>query len=711
MPRGVRPWNKALNSLDFKHYRYRYFTLKNPPDKPSGGFKDKFGHEANKSYEAVQENIQELADLLVSQQQGQIGRQMYVSTLKLLEERRNDSIAMEQRLFTSLLKDGYNINEGVSRNLYLQLVDNTLKTNAEPNNIFSSFSWEQVKQMTTIEVWTRMANSGFNLQNENFKGIELTEQEFGEAALSYICQSTDIYDALKSDKEMSFFSRHLALKGDKEQITNANISPKAMKVFAKAFENWSKELAPEVSKYLSDVVYRTLSNWFNVRKTSKGYSMGAYKKTSQAPLASSVSTTLRSNLTSALASLQNDPLLKGKTLPTQIRLENSEGKTFFYVSIPLKDEAQDFYSAMRRIFVEETGSDFVKRNNFKEYLQEHPEGKELLITTFFKILKQGILKMGSKNVKELHLLSLGTFSIESFINAQGNEKLRHKDVKDFYNAAAMACSGNRIMETLFSSKELVDSAYQSFVAANSNAFLSGLLGEISALFNVNKIIKMKGQMTGTNVFSAINGYSSFGQSVNDLKYKYKFKEDGKRKQSTFGVNVKHYATSKNEIELYKSERGISVFKNTINKYLGYEDTLILRFMLENSRYFSKSDIKSIGKRIAFKHLPEFYRVYDHDKHSVKNLFYILNNVCYPSSYIYNCIIEKLKQDNKGLDKLLTFSTKTMPSRIPSKYDNYSEAIQAYRDEDWRLQNKRQGNLDGSIKVNGLKINLVNLNLF
>jgi hypothetical protein len=44
---------------------------------------------------------------------------MYVSTLKLLEERRNDSIAMEQRLFTSLLKDGYNINEGVSRNLYL----------------------------------------------------------------------------------------------------------------------------------------------------------------------------------------------------------------------------------------------------------------------------------------------------------------------------------------------------------------------------------------------------------------------------------------------------------------------------------------------------------------------------------------------------------------------------------------------------------------
>lgn len=711
MPRAVRPWNKALNSLDFKHYRYRYFSLKNPPEKPSGGFKDKFGHEANKSYDVVQENIQELADLLVSQQQGKIGKEMYTNILKLLEERRDAAITMEQRLFTSLLKDGYDINESVSKNLYLQLAGNTLETNVSTNNIYSSFSWDQIKQMTTIEVWTRMANNGFNLSNENFNGIELTEQEFGEAALSYICQSSDIYDALKSEKEMSFFSRHLALKGDKEQITNANISPKAMKAFAKAFENWSKELAPEVSKYLSDVVYRTLSNWFNVRKTSKGYSVGAYKKANHAPLASSVSTTLRSNLTSALASLQNDPLLKGKTLPTQIRLENSEGKTFFYVSIPLKDEAQDFYSAMRKIFVEETGTDFVKRNSFKEYLQEHPEGKELIITTFFKTLKRAILKMSSKNIKELHLLSLGTFPIESFINAQGNDKLRQKSVRDFYSAAATACSENRIMETLFNSEELIASAYQSFVAANSNAFLSGLLGEISALFNVNKIVKVKGQMTGTNVFSAIKGHTSFGQSVNDLKYRYKFKENGKRKQSTFGVNVKHYATSKNEIELYKSETGISVFKNTITKYLGYEDTLILRFMLENSRYFSKSDIKSIGKRIAFKHLPEFYRVYDHDKRSVKNLFYILNNVCYPSSYIYNCIIEKLKQDNKGLDKLLTFSTKTMPSRIPSKYDNYSEAIQSYRDEDWRLQSKRQGNLDGSIKVNGLKINLVNLNLF
>jgi hypothetical protein len=41
--------------------------------------------------------------------------------------------------------------------------------------------------MSTIEVWTKMANNGFNLTIGNGNGLDLTEQEFSAAALGYIC--------------------------------------------------------------------------------------------------------------------------------------------------------------------------------------------------------------------------------------------------------------------------------------------------------------------------------------------------------------------------------------------------------------------------------------------------------------------------------------------------------------------------------------------
>lgn len=716
MSRAVRPWIKALNQLDFKNYRYRYFTLKNPPtDKPRSSFETRHNKKANKNYEDVQEAIQELADLLVSQQEGKIRKEMYSNVISLINEQKYESIEREQRLFSSLLKDTYEISETQSKELYNVLLENTIvgnKNNSGFNN-YNTITLDSLRKMTTIEIWTRMSNNGFNLINENLNGLNLTEQEFGAAALSYICQSHDIYEELKSKRETQIFSRHLALKGTSNTIDGDKISQEALRTFASAFNNYCQEhLTPQISAILSNTVYKTLSRWFTIEKTSSGYNLGEYKvKEERAPLATSVSTTLRSNVAQALRDMQNNPSLKGQVLPTEIRLMNKTDDVFFLVNIRLREDSQDFYAVMRKIFLEETGSDLAKRTEFNQYLASHPEAKRFLISTFFSALKQGINRLKTGNKKELSLLSLGEFSIQSFISAQKNEKLRQLTIQDFYSLAAAQCSESRIMELLFNNGELIESAYKSFAAADSNAFLQGLLGEISALFSVNKIAQMKGQMSGANVFSAIRGHSSYGQSVNDLKYKYNFEEDKKRKQMTFGVNVKRYASSKNEIEIYKSESGISVFRDAIGKYLGYQDTLIMRFMLENESYFDKKDIRDIGKRIAYKHIPEFYRVYDHDKHSSKNLFYIINNVCYPASYIYECILEKLAIKDQAENELLTFSTRTVTPRIPSEYKNYSQAISSYQDDEWKLQSKRYGSLDGSIKVNGLKINLVRLDLF
>jgi len=48
---------------------------------------------------------------------------------------------------------------------------------------------------------------------------------------------------------------------------------------------------------------------------------------------------------------------------------------------------------------------------------------------------------------------------------------------------------------------------------------------------------------------------------------------------------------------------------------------------------------------------------------------------------------------------------------PPMYENVDEARKKWKDNDWRIATRKERELDMKIKTNGLKINLVNLNLF
>lgn len=726
------PWNNALDALDFSEYRYRYFTLKNSPTREKSeeekNLKDKFGHSANKTYEEVQDEIKKLVDSFIAKHEEKFGINIYRPIIQQLEKEKEEIIKTEIKLFDSIVEQYYGVqNSSQDDSIYKSMVVNSEEDSG--SNILQNqkgiLKIEDLRKMSSIEFWTRVSNNSFSINEGQLSGqINLSRTDFSKFAFGCIIQSLDIYDKLKSSRAQSIFSRHLAINNTKitKNLDEYN-SEQALRILEKSFSEWliqfnsgENSLSAEVGREISKTFYDTMSNWFDIKtgKRSKKITM-TYKN--NRVLAETASRTLRTNLQNTLDRLATDSKYKN-LVPDRIELTNSSDKVFFRVSLNQGMtgsglENGDFYSTITNLFLNDTGINLRQRKDLNSFFENNYDAKRKLINYFFEVLKEGIDLLS--NNKELNLLSLGTLRIENLINNLVDKNVC-PTVKDFYIAAKEACGSYDQINYLFNKPDLINTAYKSFNVANANSFLSGLLGEIAGLYGINNMTGVIGQMTGTNVFSSIKGHSSYGQSVNDIKAKYEYKQNKKRKQITVGANIKHYVASKNEIEIYSSGRGLSVFKSNIGKYVGYSDTRVLRFMLENAHYFEKhgTDVmQEIGERVAYKHVSEFYRVYDHEKHSVKNLFYILNNVCYPASYIYYCIIKRLQEQkaDKAMKPLLTFKITGHPQESSYQYLDYNTAYQHYRDRDWKLGPEQHGTVDGSIKTNGLKINLVKLNLF
>ena len=151
----------------------------------------------------------------------------------------------------------------------------------------------------------------------------------------------------------------------------------------------------------------------------------------------------------------------------------------------------------------------------------------------------------------------------------------------------------------------------------------------------------------------------------------------------------------------------------MDKYLSKEDSNILRFITSNSGYFdSKKIIERIGITIAGLHLSQFYRAVDFTTGSALNVFYELNNVIYPLTYIYQTVINELEKAKKDINmSLLDIKLIGKKENKPPMYENVGEAREKWKDNDWRSATRKGRELDMKIKTNGLKVNLVNLNLF
>ena len=663
-------WNRALNDLRYGAPRWKYFALINHP-KEEQNDTSLLERKAWVSYKEVQEGIKNFVNSI---EQGIFlgsqARYMASYMKEILTKLQKKAIDAEQSLFNSIVTNK-NTPVNLSQVDYKTLVD-------ESDNIAKQKSKvSKIGYENSIDFWTRVF---YNRLDNN---IPISEKD----AFAIIITSKDYYKHLTQgmERQQSIFSRHGALRfgnlnEQADQITN-KIDYDSLEILFNEYDKYLNnnmltsdgEANNAIVNELRLAMEKVMGNYFKRDKTGQiDFTQRITKAKLQ--LATSVSKTIRANLEEKLKILKKQ---YGIDNTLSIKLANGE-ETWFYISSD--------YGAVNRLY----------------------EGKNKELTK--QALVKDIIRLMKENIETLQVantyLDLSGFKIPfdsiivKNISETGLDGLK-KGAINFINSGAIFSFLNRTYQRA--------DYWKSFNIENTNQFLSGFLGELSANFlseNIESILKSR--MTGS-LFSSMKGKS---ESVNDLQLSI---DQHHRK----GINIKHYIISATgSIDLYKNEVDFSIYdEGMTQKYLGARDTQLLRFIIENEGFFSGGEkkIKTIETKIIASHFPEFLRIHDYDRNSSYNLFFMLNNIVYPTSYIYSCALAQLEQlknnDQEISDLFATVSTKGGRNK-KEMYKDLATARENWIEEDHELRGfKSPTGRDLFVKTKGLKVNLVNLTLF
>ena len=311
---------------------------------------------------------------------------------------------------------------------------------------------------------------------------------------------------------------------------------------------------------------------------------------------------------------------------------------------------------------------YQSQNNIKNI--NNKKIQDSLITVF----SQAISNL--KGTTQYDLKSLGILNLNS------------KDDANLFLKKSQIFVNNSLKNFLNKSKSVIGKA------ANSNAYVSALLGELSAALSFD------GKMTGTT-YSYIKG-KSYGQSASDIKVNKKY-----------GVNVKHYISNTNTLTLYKADEWLDLNSRYINKYYSDKEIKIMRWAIENQGFlqnqFRNFNAEKILKDFTLQNIASFLRIQDSPNSSFKNYFFQLNNIIFPTSVIYELVQKQLKEKNDMFSYTSDFNR-----TIRFYYKNLNQAKKIIKDSGNYKQNyKIIKTINGkmAVKMNGLKINLVGYNLF
>lgn len=738
-------WNKALTALDYRNYRWRYFYLDNPPeDKEKPVLYTDQGHIARKNYSEVQKLILDLAKKSVEKYQTQNRDELKRITRAYLEQKKKEAEIRETRLFNELVGISFNLSEKV----YTDMINRSkqeLKASLDNNS--------PLETMTTPEFWTRLANGLLDIANGQISNASASAQNFSLAieankmALAYVLISREFAEELKVDHNQGIFSRHLALKDSTyaDDINGFKISENSLRVLGEDvfkaideddlfqmlnmgnntefdFSNL-KDIGEQLISELSQIVKEALQIYFNVDPSGKNSNeyLKIFKPNKKNIQSSSVSTTIRTKVSKAIDDFidRQNWTIEQKNYFGQhfsYRFVNSRNQVYFEAISKKYNKKNAFYEKqIETIEHLKKRAMKTKSEDFKTYLKNSRSAERELVSNLLKTLIDSIDKFGKKKLETLDLQSLGQLNINNYVkNCKVNKQQYFKDKNDFYSKVVAQLKGDA--KTYFANDNYVKYLWKSFRASNSNAYITGFLGEMGGLYQTQKLLKTEGLWTGgSNVYgsgSGTNKRTNYGDSVNDLRF---FSQELKQ---NIGVNIKHYTeTNTDEMTLYpgKTDEGISIFKDTMRKYINVEDLNLMRFVLENSYYFQEDTklMYNIEERLLAHHIPEFYRVKDHARGTSENMFFLINNAFYPLTFIYDRVLAKLDNllDKENDDALIQTTFKTSQPVKSNHYKDLETARKDWEEADWRLGNKRHGKYNMFVRTTGLNINLVKLNLF
>lgn len=522
------------------------------------------------------------------------------------------------------------------------------------------------------------------LATKVYLGLEKGTEETGAVIeknpiiyLGYFFKSNELYNDLKSNGAGELLSR-TAITGEVQK--NAFINQQTIEQLSDIFGNLNEtsdilveDISDEVKKYIVlkiKTIFTTDLEEFdsNRKKTAKTYSA-----------------TTRKKIKDILDEYNQNPKHSPKIEGIIVYKDKND------VKIDIISIGGDMHRQNVLLKVFSSKSTTGKNSWYLDFKKNDNSKTNKIITIFTNLIKKALL-----NYNEFNVINVGTISLEDNMKLYMKKLLAPKRIQNFIDTY------NTSLDKFFN-------------PANSNAFLSGFLGELGNYYII------KGKQNNLNLTISGSAYDEIGsgnlksQSTSDLTVK------DKNEKNLYGFNIKNYISMSNNttITLYKSDNGLDIFNDFIFKYFTKEEVILARFLVLNAEQ-NKLDSKNIKLSIgstALKNLPNFLRITDASQ-SITNLFFILNNICYPTSYIYNQLIEDLhncgRKRESQIDNFFTFSYQNteLPiyederdaERYMEKDNNNNIMTKSLQDASYI--NKYKPNNSLYIQFKGLKVNLM-----
>lgn len=521
-----------------------------------------------------------------------------------------------------------------------------------------------------------------NLATKVYLGLTKTKnntidiEKKAEIYLGYFLKSNELYNALKSNGAGELLSRTVTT-GEKQ--TNAYVDEKVISrlsdIFGKDIQTgeiiYDELIENEIISQIQRIFQRDLEN---LEQNSENFT--------QIKLAKAYSAATRDKIRKIL---------------DQHNKENSERRIEGIIVYRDKNGIKiDIISNLELSNISRTNtiltvfaSDTSKGKNSWYLAFKNNKNSNKIIFTFAQLIFKALT-----NCSKFNVINVGTINLDDNMKQSMKRLLIPTKIRNFIETS------HTTLDNFFN-------------PANSNAFLSGFLGELGNYYII------KGKQNNLDLKISGSAYEEIGNG--NLKSQSTADLTVGTGENAYGFNIKNYISKSNggTITLYQSDSGLDIFNDFIYKYFTIEEVTLARYLVLNAGQsnIGSEKIKLAIGSVALKNLPKFLRM-TNAAGTITNLFFILNNICYPTSYIYNKLIQDLQSAGRTkeskIDNFFTFSQQD--TKLPV-YENEEDVIQDMKKDsnnnimtkslqDASFINKYKPNNSFCIQFKGLKVNLM-----
>ena len=499
-----------------------------------------------------------------------------------------------------------------------------------------------------------------------------------EIYLGYFLKSNELYDALKSSGAGELLSRTATM--EKKQ-TDAYIDIEVINRLSDIFgtdeqtgeiiceELIKKEIIPNIQKIFKQ-------DLDNVKQNSENFT--------QTKLAKTYSAATRDKIRKILDK-HNEKHDRQRIEGIIVYRDKDEDEIKIDITSNPKLSNISRTNTILMVFASDTS----KGKNSWYLAFKNNKNSNKIIFTFAQLIFKALT-----NCSKFNVINVGTINLDDNMKQSMKRLLTPTKIRNFIETS------HTTLDNFFN-------------PANSNAFLSGFLGELGNYYII------KGKQNNLDLKISGSAYEEIGNG--NLKSQSTADLTVGTGENAYGFNIKNYISKSNSgtITLYQSDSGLDIFNDFIYKYFTIKEVTLARYLVLNAGQsnIKSEDVKTAIGSVALKNLPKFLRI-TNAAGTITNLFFILNNICYPTSYIYNELIQDLQSagstKESKIDNFFTFSQQD--TELPT-YENEKDVIQDMKKDsnnnimkqslqDASFINKYKPNNSFYIQFKGLKVNLM-----